>query len=143
MQGGELRPGGEARGDYRLVIVLVGLTQLVMTTDFSILSVALPSIKATFNLKAADLSLLISAGAVPLVGFMILAGRAAACQIGRTAPAERGLKPHAHAQSGEQHDGDTSGDSQRPRRQGDRAVLHPYAGQGSLHGSKPFPRAAA
>lgn len=77
MQGGELRPGGEARGDYRLVIVLVGLTQLVMTTDFSILSVALPSIKATFHLKAADLSLLISAGAVPLVGFMILAGRAA------------------------------------------------------------------
>ncbi len=73
----DLRPAEESTADYRLVIILVGLTQLVMTTDFSILSVALPSIARSFHLKPSDLSLLISAGAVPLTGFMILAGRLA------------------------------------------------------------------
>jgi MFS family permease len=74
---GELRPAHEAPGDYRLVIVLVGLAQLVLTADFSILSVALPSIANHFHLKPSDLTLLISAGSVPLVGLMILSGRAA------------------------------------------------------------------
>jgi DHA2 family methylenomycin A resistance protein-like MFS transporter len=72
-----LRPASDAPVDYRLVIVLVGLAQLVLTADFSILSVALPSIARNFSLKPADLSLLVSAGAVPLVGLMILSGRAA------------------------------------------------------------------
>lgn len=71
------RPASGAAGDYRLVIVLVGLAQLVLTADFSILSVALPSIARHFQLKPTDLSILISAGSVPLVGLMILAGRAA------------------------------------------------------------------
>ena len=73
----EPRSASAAAGDYRLVIVLVGLAQLVLTADFSILSVALPSIARYFHLKPADLSLLVSAGAVPLVGLMILSGRAA------------------------------------------------------------------
>jgi MFS family permease len=73
----ESRPDRGASGDYRLVIVLVGLAQLILTTDFSILSVALPAIERYFHLQDADLAWLISAGAVPLVGLMILAGRAA------------------------------------------------------------------
>jgi DHA2 family methylenomycin A resistance protein-like MFS transporter len=74
---GQLRPASGATGDYRLVIVLVGLAQLVLTADFSILSVALPSIARHFRLQPADLSLLVSAGSIPLVGLMILSGRAA------------------------------------------------------------------
>ena len=76
-RGSGSRPDSKAGSDYGWVIVLVGLVQLVLTADFSILSVALPSIAAHFLLKPADLSLLISAGAVPLVGLMILSGRAA------------------------------------------------------------------
>ena len=74
---GQLRPASDAGADYRLVIVLVGLAQLVLTADFSILSVALPSIARHFRLLPADLSLLVSAGSIPLVGLMILSGRAA------------------------------------------------------------------
>jgi DHA2 family methylenomycin A resistance protein-like MFS transporter len=74
---GQRRPSSDAAGDYRLVIVLVGLAQLVLTADFSILSVALPSIARNFHLQPADMSLLVSAGSVPLVGLMILSGRAA------------------------------------------------------------------
>ena len=74
---GQPRPASDAAGDYRLVIILVGLAQLVLTADFSILSVASPSIMHQFRLKPADLTLLFSAGAVPLVGLMILSGRAA------------------------------------------------------------------
>ena len=74
---GESRPAEGARGDYRLVILLVGLAQLILTTDFAIISVAMPAIERYFHIKDADLAWLISAGAVPLVGLMILAGRAA------------------------------------------------------------------
>jgi MFS family permease len=74
---GQVRPVSDSAGDYRRVIVLVGLAQLVLTADFSILSVALPSIAGHFHLRPADLTLLISAGSVPLVGLMILSGRAA------------------------------------------------------------------
>ena len=63
--------------DYRGVIWLVGLTQLVMTTDFSIVSVALPSIARGFHLTPAALAWVISAGALPAAGLLILAGRAA------------------------------------------------------------------
>ncbi|MEO8811903.1 MAG: MFS transporter [Caulobacteraceae bacterium] len=64
-------------GDWRLVILLVGLTQLVITTDFSILTVALPSIGRSLRLAPSLLSLVISAGALTGAGFLILAGRAA------------------------------------------------------------------
>ena len=63
--------------DYRLVIFLVGLTQLIVTTDFSIVSVALPSIRAGLNIPPALLSWVISAAALTGGGFLILAGRAA------------------------------------------------------------------
>ena len=63
--------------DYRVVIWLVGLTQLVMTTDFSIVSVALPSIARDLHLTPTALAWIISAGAVPGAGLLILAGRAA------------------------------------------------------------------
>lgn len=73
----EVRRVFGAAADYRLVIALVGLTQLVLTTDFAILSVVLPSIARYFHLKPSDLAWLISAGAVPLAGLLVLAGRAA------------------------------------------------------------------
>lgn len=66
-----------ARLDYRWVVFLVGLTQLVITTDFSIVAVALPSIGAQLHIPPASLSWVISAAALSGGGFLILAGRAA------------------------------------------------------------------
>ncbi|WP_293903185.1 MFS transporter [Phenylobacterium sp.] len=68
-----------ARGgaDYRLVILLVGLTQLIATIDFSIVSMALPSIGLQLQVPPASLSWVISAGALAGGGILILAGRAA------------------------------------------------------------------
>ena len=63
--------------DYRLVILLVGLTQLIVTTDFSIVSVALPSIGRRLHIPPAALSWVISASALTFGGCLILAGRAA------------------------------------------------------------------
>jgi MFS family permease len=63
--------------DYRLVIFLVGLTQLIVTTDFSIVAVALPSIGRQLQIPPASLSWVISAAALTGGGFLILAGRAA------------------------------------------------------------------
>src|SRR5438874_5894843 len=63
--------------DYRLVIFLVGLTQLIVTTDFSIVAVALPSIGRQLQIPPALLSWVISAAALTGGGFLILAGRAA------------------------------------------------------------------
>ncbi len=63
--------------DYRLVIFLVGLTQLIVTTDFSIVAVALPSIGRQLRIPPASLSWVISAAALTGGGFLILAGRAA------------------------------------------------------------------
>ena len=60
-----------------LVIFLVGLTQLIITTDFSIVSVALPSIGAQLQIVPSSLSWVISAAALTGGGFLILAGRAA------------------------------------------------------------------
>jgi EmrB/QacA subfamily drug resistance transporter len=62
---------------YRLVIFLVGLTQLIITTDFSIVAVALPSIGAQLHIPSASLSWVISAAALTAGGSLILAGRAA------------------------------------------------------------------
>jgi MFS family permease len=68
-----------ARADsgYRLVIFLVGLTQLIITTDFSIVAVALPSIGRQLHIAPEALSWVISAAALTGGGFLILAGRAA------------------------------------------------------------------
>jgi len=68
-----------ARGspDYRLVIFLVGLTQLIVTIDFSIVTVALPSLGRDLHIPPAALSWVISAGALAGGGLLILAGRAA------------------------------------------------------------------
>jgi DHA2 family methylenomycin A resistance protein-like MFS transporter len=63
--------------DYRLVIFLVGLTQLIVTTDFSIVAVALPSIGRQLRVPPSLLSWVISAAALTGGGFLILAGRAA------------------------------------------------------------------
>ncbi len=63
--------------DYRLVIFLVGLTQLIVTTDFSIIAVALPSIGRQLHVPPEMLSWVISAAALTGGGFLILAGRAA------------------------------------------------------------------
>ena len=63
--------------DYRLVILLIGLTQLIGTIDFSIVSMALPSIGRQLNIPPASLSWVISAGALAGGGILILAGRAA------------------------------------------------------------------
>ncbi|WP_309604523.1 MFS transporter [Phenylobacterium sp.] len=63
--------------DYRLVILLVGLTQLSVTIDFSIVSMALPSIGRQLQIPPAALSWVISAGALAGGGVLILAGRAA------------------------------------------------------------------
>lgn len=63
--------------DYRLVILLVGLTQLSVTIDFSIVSMALPSIGRQLQVSPAALSWVISAGALAGGGVVILAGRAA------------------------------------------------------------------
>ena len=63
--------------DYRLVILLVGLTQLITTIDFSIVSMALPSIGRQLQVPPASLSWVISAGALAGGGILILAGRAA------------------------------------------------------------------
>ena len=63
--------------DYRLVIFLVGLTQLIVTTDFSIVAVALPSIGRQLRIPPESLSWIISAAALTGGGFLILAGRAA------------------------------------------------------------------
>ena len=62
---------------YRLIIFLVGLTQLIITTDFSIVAVALPSIGRQLHIAPESLSWVISAAALTGGGFLILAGRAA------------------------------------------------------------------
>jgi len=52
--------------NFRLVILLVGLTQLIVTTDFSIVAVALPSIGRQLHIRPASLSWVISASALKL-----------------------------------------------------------------------------
>jgi EmrB/QacA subfamily drug resistance transporter len=62
---------------YRLVIFLMGLTALIVTTDFSIVAVALPSIGRDLHIPPSSLSWVISAAALTGGGFLILGGRAA------------------------------------------------------------------
>jgi MFS family permease len=63
--------------DWKLVVFLVGLVQLIITTDFSIVAVALPSIGRALQIPPAALSWVISAAALTGGGFLIIAGRAA------------------------------------------------------------------
>ncbi len=66
----------EDRG-HGLVIFLVGLIQLIITTDFSLVAVTLPSIGRDLHIPPASLSWIVSAAALTGGGFLILAGRAA------------------------------------------------------------------
>ena len=61
--------------NYRTVIFLMGLCQLVLTTDFSIVSVALPTIGRSFGAQPATLSWIVSATALTFAGFLVLGGR--------------------------------------------------------------------
>lgn len=61
--------------NYRAVIFLMGLCQLVLTTDFSIVSVALPTIGRSFGAQPATLSWIVSATALTFAGFLVLGGR--------------------------------------------------------------------
>src|SRR5437868_3367675 len=61
--------------NYRTVIFLMGLCQLVLTTDFSIVSVALPTIGRSFGAQPALLSWIVSATALTFAGFLVLGGR--------------------------------------------------------------------
>ena len=70
-------PPGSSAAYFTAVILLVGLTQLVITTDFSVISVALPSIGRDLKLSPVSMSWIVSAGALTHAGLLILAGRAA------------------------------------------------------------------
>jgi MFS family permease len=70
------RRHGGATG-YGAIIFLIALTQLVITSDFLIISVALPSIGRDMNGSPAALSWVISANALAFAGFMTIGGRAA------------------------------------------------------------------
>lgn len=70
----EKHPG---RVSYQGVILLVGLVQLVITTDFSVISVTLPSIGKNLALSPSAMSWVVSALALPHAGLLILSGRAA------------------------------------------------------------------
>lgn len=61
--------------NYRHVIFLMGLCQLVLTTDFSIVSVALPTIGRSFGAQPSTLSWIVSATALTFAGFLVLGGR--------------------------------------------------------------------
>lgn len=70
------RPAGPALDQRTLgIILLMGLAQLLITSDFASLSVALPSIGAALDVSPATLSWVVSANAISFVGFMILGGR--------------------------------------------------------------------
>jgi MFS family permease len=57
------------------ITLLMGLAQLVITSDFSIVSVALPSIGRSLGTEPALLSWVVSAHSVVFAGFLIIGGR--------------------------------------------------------------------
>jgi EmrB/QacA subfamily drug resistance transporter len=67
----------EARDPPRAAIVtlLMGLTMLVITSDFSLVSIALPTIGRDLRVQPALLSWVVSAYATVLAGFLIIGGR--------------------------------------------------------------------
>ena len=58
-----------------LITLLMGLAQLVITSDFSIISVALPTIGRDLQIAPALLPWIISANAITFAGFLIVGGR--------------------------------------------------------------------
>lgn len=57
------------------ITFLMGLSQLILTTDFSIVSVALPSIGHDLKVPPPLLAWVISAAALTFAGFLVLGGR--------------------------------------------------------------------
>ncbi|MDB5432987.1 MAG: putative major facilitator superfamily transporter [Caulobacter sp.] len=66
-----------ARVRLGLITLLMGLSQLVITSDFSLVSVALPTIGRDLGVTPALLSWVVSANATVLAGFLIVGGRLA------------------------------------------------------------------
>lgn len=58
-----------------LITLLMGLTMLVLTSDFSLVSVALPTIGRDLGVPPARTSWVVSAYAAVLAGFLIIGGR--------------------------------------------------------------------
>ncbi len=69
--------GGPGSADYGRIIFLIALTQLIITSDFLIISVALPSIGRDFAAPADQLSWVVAANALTFAGFMTVGGRMA------------------------------------------------------------------
>ena len=65
------------RSEHWQVTLLIGLSQLIVTTDFSIVGVALPSIGRELAVAADLLSWVVAATSLALAGFLIPSGRAA------------------------------------------------------------------
>jgi len=63
--------------EHGQVTLLIGLSQLIVTTDFSIVGVALPSIGRELAVAADLLSWVVAATSLALAGFLIPSGRAA------------------------------------------------------------------
>ena len=70
----DLTPPAEP-GRIRAIIFLMGLAQLVITSDFSIISVVLPTIGRQLGIAPTLLSWVVSANAVTFAGFLIVGGR--------------------------------------------------------------------
>src|SRR5258705_12683678 len=63
--------------EHGQVTLLIGLSQLIVTTDFSIVGVALPSIGRELSVASHLLSWVVAATSLALAGFLIPCGRAA------------------------------------------------------------------
>jgi DHA2 family methylenomycin A resistance protein-like MFS transporter len=66
-------PGVRSR--LALITLLMGLSQLVITSDFSLVSVALPTMGRDLAVSPSLLSWVVSANATVLAGFLIIGGR--------------------------------------------------------------------
>lgn len=67
--------GDTSPARYGAITFLMGLSQLILTTDFSIISVALPSIGHDLKVPPPLLAWVISATALTFAGFLVLGGR--------------------------------------------------------------------
>ena len=73
MEARDARTGGAV--GYGRIIGLIALTQLIITSDFLIISVALPSIGHSFAARPDLLSWVVAANALTFAGFMTVGGR--------------------------------------------------------------------
>lgn len=71
----QVSAGGTSPARYGAITLLMGLSQLILTTDFSIVSVALPSIGHDLKVPPPLLAWVISATALTFAGFLVLGGR--------------------------------------------------------------------